>query len=387
LHNDRTSVTGQGQQLLTKFPIVAITGPRQSGKTTFARALCPGYTYVNLEIPDERQFAREDPKGFLNTYKDGAIIDEVQYVPELFSYLQATTDQRKNNGEYLLTGSQNFLLSHHIAQSLAGRVALFTLLPFSFTELNASVFKPDSWTEYLFKGGYPRIYEQNIDPIDFYPNYLQTYIERDVRQLLNVRDLATFQRFIQLLAGRIGQLLNQNNLANELGLSNKTIESWISVLEASFIVYRLQPYHQIFNKRLIKTPKLYFYDTGLASYLLGIRKTTDIQIHFAQGALFENLVINEFLKDGLNRGERLQCYFWRDSLQHEVDLIIDKGLERSVYEIKISQTIHADFFKNLHYYKELDNGSKLNLIYGGSTDQQRSGVAVYGFENNKYLAG
>ena len=239
--------------------------------------------------------------------------------------------------------------------------------------------------EYLYKGGYPRIYEQQIEPIDFYPNYLQTYIERDVRQMLNVRDLATFQKFIQLLAGRVGQLLNQNNLANELGLSNKTIESWISVLEASFIVFRLQPYHKNFNKRLIKTPKLYFYDTGLASYLLRIRKVSDIQIHFAQGALFENLVVNEFLKDGLNKGERLQYYFWRDSSQREIDLIIDKGLERNAYEIKMSQTVNQDFFKTLYYYKELDTQAKLNLIYGGNADQERSGAMVYGFENGGYL--
>jgi len=375
----------KAKQLLSKFPVVAITGPRQSGKTTFAQALCPGYNYVNLELPDERQFAREDPKGFLNNYRDGVIIDEARHVPELFSYLQAVTDQRKINGEYLLTGSQNFLLSHHIAQSLAGRVALLTLLPFSFIELNTSIYKPNNWMEYLYKGGYPRIYEEQIEPMDFYPNYLQTYIERDVRQMLNVHDLATFQKFIQLLAGRVGQLLNQNSLANELGLSNKTIESWISVLEASFIVFRLQPYHKNFNKRLIKTPKLYFYDTGLASYLLGIRKVSDIQIHFAQGALFENMVINEFLKDGLNKGERLQYYFWRDSSQREIDLIIDKGLERNAYEIKMSQTVNQDFFKRLHYYKEMDVQAKLNLIYGGNVDQERSGTMVYGFENSKYL--
>jgi predicted AAA+ superfamily ATPase len=375
----------KAEQLLTKFPIVAVTGPRQSGKTTFARALCPGYTYVNLEIPDERRFATEDPKGFLNNYRDGAIIDEVQYVPELFSYLQAVTDERKKNGEYLLTGSQNFLLSHHIAQSLAGRVALLNLLPFSFIELAGTGYQPANWMDYLYKGGYPRIYEQEIAPYDFYPNYLQTYIERDVRQLLNVHDLSTFQRFVQMLAGRVGQLLNQNNLANELGLSNKTIESWISVLEASFIVYRLQPYYQNFNKRIIKTPKLYFYDTGLAAYLLGMRTPADLQIHFAQVALFENLVINEFLKDGLNKGERLQFYFWRDSSQHEVDLIIDKGLERKAYEVKMSQTVNPGFFKNLNYYKQLHPQVNLNLVYGGNTDQQRSGAMVYGFENSKYL--
>ncbi len=276
-------LTDKAKQLLSKFPIVAITGPRQSGKTTFSQAICPDYKYVNLEIPDERQFAREDPKGFLKNYRGGVIIAEAQYVPELFSYLQAVTDQRKINGEYLLTGSQNFLLSHHIAQSLAGRVALLTLLPFSYAELRATTYKPDNWVEYLFKGGYPRIYEQQIEPIDFYPNYLQTYIERDVRQMLNVHDLATFQKFIQLLAGRIGQLLIQNNLANELGLTNKTIESWISVLEASFIVFRLQPYHKNFNKRLIKTPKLYFYDTGLASYLLGIKKGVGYSNSFRTG--------------------------------------------------------------------------------------------------------
>jgi len=375
----------KAQQLLSKFPIVAITGPRQSGKTTFSQELRPNYKYVNLELPDERQFAREDPKGFLNTYNDGVIIDEAQYVPELFSYLQAVTDQRKINGEYLLTGSQNFLLSQHIAQSLAGRVALLTLLPFSFAELNASAYKTDGWMEFLYRGGYPRIYGQQIEPFDFYPNYLQTYIERDVRQMLNVRDLATFQKFIQLLAGRTGQLFNQNNLANELGLTNKTIESWISVLEASFIVYRLQPYYANFNKRLVKTPKLYFYDTGLASYLLGIRKVSDIQIHFAHGALFENLVINEFMKDGLNNGERPQLYFWRDSSQREIDLIIEKGLVRNAYEIKISQTLNSDFFKTLKYYSELDPQAKINLIYGGNSDQTRSDAKVFGFENSAYL--
>lgn len=372
-------------ELLFKFPIIAITGPRQSGKTTFSKELCKGYKYVNLEIPDERQFARDDPKGFLNSYQNGVIIDEVQYVPEIFSYLQAVTDQRKRNGEYLLTGSQNFLLSHHISQSLAGRVALFSLLPFSYKELAGSTYSPENWKDYLYKGGYPRIYEQQINPLDFYPNYLQTYIERDVRQLLNVRDLATFQKFIKLLAGRIGQLLNQNNLANELGVSNKTIESWISVLEASFIVYRLQPYHHNFKKRLVKTPKLYFYDTGLAAYLLGLRSVADFQIHFAQGALFENLVINEFIKDGLNKGELLQSYFWRDASQNEVDLVIDRGMKRDAYEIKMSQTLNPDFFKSLHYYKELDPSSELNLIYGGNADQQRSDLSVYGFEAMRYL--
>jgi predicted AAA+ superfamily ATPase len=375
----------KASELLSKFPVVAINGPRQSGKTTFARDLCPGYQYVNLELPDERQFALEDPRGFLNNYKGGVIIDEAQYAPQLFSYLQAVTDERKQNGEYLLTGSQNFLLSQHIAQSLAGRVALLTLLPFSFAELKGSAYQPGDFSEYLFRGGYPRIYEQDISPIDFYPNYLQTYIERDVRQMLNIRDLAAFQKFIQLLAGRTGQLLNQNNLANELGLSNKTIEPWLSVLEASFIIYRLQPYYQNFNKRLVKTPKLYFYDTGLAAYLLGIRKVEDFKVHFAQGALFENLVINEFLKNGFNKGERQQCYFWRDAKQHEVDLVIDKGMNREAYEIKIAQTIGPDFLKQLQYYLQLDPTAKAGLIYGGVGEQQRNGITVYGFEGGGYL--
>lgn len=375
----------KARDLLSKFPIVAINGPRQSGKTTFARNLCPDYQYVNLELPDERQFALEDPRGFLNTYKGGTIIDEAQYVPQLFSYLQAATDERRQPGEYLLTASQNFLLSQHIAQSLAGRVALLTLLPFSYAELKGTGYQPDSWADYLFRGGYPRIYEQQIAPMDFYPNYLQTYIERDVRQMLNIRDLAVFQKFIQLLSGRTGQLLNQNNLANELGLSNKTIEPWLSVLEASFIIYRLQPYYQNFNKRLVKTPKLYFYDTGLAAYLLGIRRISDFTLHFAQGALFENLVINEFLKNGFNQGERPQCYFWRDSAQHEVDLLIDKGLNRDAYEIKIAQTVGSEFFKNLHYYRQLDPTAHAGLIYGGNTDQQRSDLPVYGFAGGNYF--
>ena len=366
-------------ELLNKFPMIAITGPRQSGKTTFAKMLRPDYQYVNLEQLDERQFAREDPKGFLNNYQNGVIIDEVQYTPELFSYLQVLTDERKRNGEYILTGSQNFLLAHHITQSLAGRVAMFTLLPFSFSELAISEYKPMDWKKYLYEGGYPRIYEQKINPADFYANYIQTYIERDVRQLLNVNNLATFQKLLQLLAGRTGQLLNQNNLAGEIGVTGKTIEAWISVLEASYIVYRLPPYYKNFNKRVVKTPKLYFYDTGLAAYLLGIRKIEDFHLHFAQGALFENMVINEFLKESLNKGEFPQHYFWRDAQQHEVDIIIDKGIEKEAYEIKMAQTIHADFFKGLTYFKGLDPKVQLNVVYGGDKKQTRGDITIYPF--------
>ncbi|HRD83515.1 MAG TPA: ATP-binding protein, partial [Saprospiraceae bacterium] len=273
-------------QMLDKYPIITITGPRQSGKTTFAKQLRPDYQYVSLEDPDNRNFAQVDPRGFLQTWHSGVIIDEVQYAPDLFSYLQTYTDQRQRNGEYILTGSQNFLLMERITQSLAGRVAVFALLPFSYAELSGSSFAPADRNEYLFRGSYPRQYVQNIPTPGFYADYMMTYLERDVRQIVNVQSLALFQRFMQLLAGRTGQILQQTNLAVEVGIDNKTVSSWLSVLETSYIIYRLPPYYNNFKKRITKSPKIYFYDTGLAAYLLGMRSAQEMDVHFARGALF-----------------------------------------------------------------------------------------------------
>ncbi len=366
--------------MLGKYPIITITGPRQSGKTTFAQQLRPNYRYASFEDPDTRLFAQTDPRGFLESWQGGAILDEVQYVPELFSYLQTYTDRRRRNGEYILTGSQNFLLMERIAQSLAGRVAIFDLLPFSFSEIQASQYVTPNWGDYLYLGSYPRIYEHDIPSSDYFSDYLRTYIERDVRQIVNVQNLTLFQRFIQLLAGRTGQLLNQNNLAIETGVDNKTVSSWISILETSYIVYRLPPYYNSFNKRIIKSPKLYFYDTGLVAYLLGLRSAAELDFHFARGALFENLVLNEFLKRCFNRGERRLHYFWHDSHGHEIDLIFDEGMKRHAYEIKIGKTIQPKFFEGLNYFKKLSEDTEMHLIYGGDQPQQRKGVTVHTFD-------
>ena len=369
-------LTDRASEMLRKYPIITITGPRQSGKTTLAKLLRPDYRYVSLESPAEREFARQDPKGFLDTYQNGVILDEVQYVPELFSYLQVATDERQRTGEYILTGSQNFLLMEQITQSLAGRVAVFNLLPLSWAELRDTAYAPASWESYLVGGSYPRKLVQDIDAAGFYDSYLQTYVERDVRQVKNVLNLGLFQRFISLLAGRIGQLFNQQSLAVELGVDNKTVNAWLTVLETSFIAYRLPPYYQNFSKRIVKTPKVYFYDTGLAAYLLGIRSEADLTVHFARGSLFENLIINELTKNWLNRGQRPPFYFWSDQSSHEVDLLIDRGTYLTAIEIKSGQTIANGFFKGLQYFSKLAPQTEAVLVYGGDESQKRTDVRV-----------
>jgi len=312
----------------------------------------------------------------LDTYQNGVILDEVQYVPELFSYLQVVTDERQRNGEYILTGSQNFLLMEQITQSLTGRVAVFNLLPLSWSELAKSPYISPSWDAYMVGGSYPRKLVQDIDSVGFYDSYLQTYVERDVRQVKDILNLGLFQQFIYLLAGRIGQLFNQQSLAVELGVDNKTINSWLTVLETSFIAYRLQPYYQNFSKRIVKTPMVYFYDTGLATYLLGIRSEADLTVHLARGSLHENMIINELTKNWLNQGKRPAFYFWSDQSNHEIDLIIDRGVKQTAIEIKSGKTIQPDFFRGLHYFGKLAPNADLTLIYAGDSPQQRTGVHV-----------
>jgi len=363
--------------LLQKFPFLVITGPRQSGKTTFARKLKPDFAYVNLELPQERDYAKSDPLGFLRTYQNGAILDEVQWVPELFSYLQVVTDERNRPGEYILTGSQNFLLSNQISQSLAGRVAILNLLPLSYKEIPQAGHLP--WEELVLNGGYPRKYLFDISPQDFYPNYIQTYIERDVRQLLNVKDLGNFQKFLQLLAGRAGQLFNQSNFSTELGIDQKTVNSWLSVLESSFIAFRLPSYYKSFNKRILKTPKVYFYDTGVLCSLLGVRKANDLKVHFARGPLFENFVVVEILKKELNSGNLASLYYWRDNHQNEVDLLQEKDGRLTAYEIKASETFHSDFLKGLKYFEKIAADTDLRLIFAGDLNQEREGVKIGNF--------
>jgi predicted AAA+ superfamily ATPase len=372
-------ISSKVSEALSKFPVVAVTGPRQSGKTTLCKMLRPGFTYVNLEDLTNRNFAKSDPKGFMATYTHGVIIDEIQYVPELFSYIQVYTDESELNGEYLITGSQHFLLSTHISQSLAGRVAIYTLLPFSITELKSGSFHFEGWEQYLLSGGYPRKWMNTIDTFEFYDNYLKTYVERDVRLLKNILNVDLFQKFIKLLAGRTGQLFNQSSLGNELGLDNKTINSWMNVLEASYIAFRLQPYHKNFNKRIVKTPKVYFYDTGLLCYLLGVRTIQDLDMHFAKGQLFENFILVERMKHSYNYKTYEQFYFWRDATGNEIDVLIENGLSLSALEIKSSKTIHTEFFKNLKRFQEIKADVIPYLVYGGNEIQYRTDSTVLGF--------
>ena len=365
--------------LLGKYPILTVNGPRQSGKTTLCRSLRPDYTYLNLELPDNRQFAEQDPKGFLETYRNGVILDEVQAVPGLFPYLQYYTDLRNQPGEYILSGSQNFLLLEQITQSLAGRVAVFNLLPFALNEIQGTAYEVETWADYLWRGSYPRLYQQQVSPADFYPNYLTTYVERDVRQVVNVQNVSQFQAFLVSCASRIGQLVNFAQLGLELGLDAKTVARWVSVLETSFIAYRLQPYFRNYNKRLVKSPKLYFYDTGLACSLLGIRSTDQLQTHFLRGSLFENLVINELIKNKLNVGEKPSFYFWRDSTGHEIDLLSDEGMVHRAIEIKSGQTVQSSFFDGLDFYTSLSHTTETvrpYLIYGGNEPQQRTKAQI-----------
>lgn len=383
--NIKRDISVKIKDALGKYPIVAIIGPRQSGKTTLCQLLKPKFTYVNLEDISLRSFAKEDPKGFLETYKGGVIIDEIQYVPDLFSYLQVYTDKRKKNGEYIITGSQNFLMLENISQSLAGRVALFNLLPLSLKELKSSNIVFENWEEYILNGSFPRKWVYNIDATDFYENYVRTYVERDVRLIKNISNLDTFQKFIQLLAGRTGQLFNQSSLGNELGVDNKTINSWMNLLEASFIAFKLKPYHNNFNKRIVKTPKIYFYDTGLLAYLLGIRTLKDIQVHFAKGQLFENFIILEKLKQAWNSKSHDNFYFWRDRSGNEIDLLIERSNRLIAVEIKSGKTISSDFFNSLYQFIKDKNGIKAYLIFGGTEIQKRSELTVLGFNHlNKF---
>lgn len=363
------------ERLAKQFKAVAVIGPRQSGKTTLVRAAFSNKPYVSLENPDTRRFALEDPRGFLQQYGGGAILDEIQRTPELFSYLQQILDENEQRGLFILTGSNNFLLQENISQSLAGRIGYQQLLPFSVDEL------PDENTndldQVIFRGGYPSLYDGSSDTNTWFANYIRTYVERDVRQIKGITDLLTFERFIRLCAGRTGQLLNMNSLSIEAGIDNKTVASWISVLESSFILYRLKPHHRNFNKRLVKMPKLYFYDTGLACALLGIRQPQTLALHTSRGALFENFVISELLKLHLNNGSQADFFFWRDSKGNEVDLLIEENGKLTPIEIKSGKTVQPRFFKGLEYWKKLSGKKGGRLIYGGDQMQIRSnGVKV-----------
>lgn len=360
--------------LLPKYPILALTGPRQSGKTTLLKNILPDYRYVSLENTDDRYFATEDPAGFLKKYDSKVIFDEVQQVPNLFSYLQTIVDESGQMGQYILSGSQNFHLLERITQSLAGRVSIFKLLPFDSIELKQAGLLPLDWKSALLKGFYPAIYDRDLDPAIYYSNYLQTYIDRDVTNLLNVKDMRRFRNFIGLCAARTGHLLNLNNLANECGITQPTAKSWISILESSYIIFQLPPYFENFSKRIVKTPKLYFYDVGLAAFLLSLRQVEDLEDQNLIGSLFENLVIADMLKKNHHQYLLRDYWFWRDSHGNEVDLLTKKGGGFEIFEIKSSQTILPQQFKGLDYFSEITNG-KVNtqtLIYGGGENHDRT---------------
>lgn len=360
--------------MTTKYPIVTLTGPRQSGKSTLLKTSFPTYHYVSLEDPDMRLFATEDPRGFLATYPDKTIIDEVQRVPELFSYIQTHVDKENKEGMYLLAGSHNFLLMESINQSLAGRTAILNLLPFSHHEMQTSNILPPTIDEEIYKGAYPRLYDKNITPTDYYPYYIQTYVERDVRLMKNIGDLSKFIRFIKLCAGRIGQLLNLSGLANECGISVSTATAWMSLLEASYIAYLLKPDHNNYAKRLVKSPKLYFHDTGLACSLLDIKSAEQVSTHFLRGGLFENLVINEFIKESLNKGEEPNLTFWRDSTGNEIDLLQTIAGKQNAYEIKSGATYTSDYFKGISKWAKLSGAApeQCFAIYAGDKSMKTS---------------
>ena len=373
--------------LLRGFPIVTLTGPRQSGKTTLAKALFTNRPYASLEDPDIRLAATDDPRSFLERFPDGAVLDEVQRCPNILSYLRTIVDADGRVGRYILTGSRQFGLMPGITQSLAGRTAFVELLPFSIPELAQAGKLPQATDNMLLKGCYPPLYDRDVPPSAWFAAYVTAYVERDVRQLLKIQELETFQRFVRLCAGRTAQLLNLSSLATECGITHNTAKSWISVLEASYLVFLLRPHHANFNKRLVKMPKLYFYDVGLVSWLLGVRTPEQLETHPLRGNIFETFIISELIKSQLNRGERPAFSFWRDSNGNEVDLIVERDNKLMPIEIKSGKTLSRDSFAGLEKWCALAGDMVImpSLIYGGSEAYQHMGVRVLGWQQSGEL--
>jgi predicted AAA+ superfamily ATPase len=370
------------ERLAKGFPVVALTGPRQSGKTTLAKSVFKDKTYVSLENPDEREFALQDPKRFLQRFPNGAVLDEVQRCPELLSWLQGWVDERGIMGDFVLTGSAQFDLIAGITQTLAGRVGRVELLPLSADELAAADLAPADLNTALLKGGYPALYDREVSPQDWFANYIATYLERDVRQLIAVRDLGQFQTFVKMCAARTGQLLNLSSLGADCGITSVTAKQWLSVLEASYIVTLLQPHHRNFGKRLVKAPKLYFCDVGLAAWLLGIRDIVTLETHAARGALFETYVVGELTKERLNAGRPCDLFFWRDSSGNEVDVLIESAQGLQALEIKSGSTFASDWTNSLSKWQKFASNESLqpSLVYGGTESYAREGVHVWGWQ-------
>lgn len=375
------------KRLSKKFPVISITGPRQSGKTTVTRLCFPKHMYLNLELPELQDLAFNDPRAFLNQGKGNFIIDEAQYAPALFSYIQSWSDENKKMGQFVISGSQHFLMFEKISQSLAGRTAVTHLLPFSIGELKNNNVLPLSYERLILKGFYPPVYDRKIKPSDFYPSYISTYVQRDVRQITGVHNLLIFQKFLSLCAGRTGQVLNYVALGTDAGIDQKTAMAWLSILETSFIIYRVPAYHNNFNKRIIKAPKLYFHDVGLAAHLLGIQNEKQLNSHFHKGALFENMIISDIVRTQFNKSILAPVYYWRDSAGHEIDCIIDEGGKLKAIEIKSGTTIRDNFFDNLRYFKKTAGPSQVSscLIYGGNLNSRRNDGAVIGWKNIEQL--
>ena len=369
-------------RLLEGFPVVTVTGPRQSGKTTLVRTLLPGKPYVSLEAPGQREFARLQPAEFLRQFPDGAVIDEAQNAPELFSQMQGVVDASGQMGLFVLTGSQNLSLISSVTQSLAGRTALVELLPLSIAELRDAKLLDERYASHLVKGFFPAIYSRSLEPHEWLQGYLVTYAERDARQLAAIQDLSAFQRFLKLTGARTGQLLNMQSLASDAGVADKTVKHWLSILETCYLIHYVRPHFAHFGKRLIKAPKLYMTDVGLAAALMGIQTEAQAQTHPLRGALFETLVVNEFLKTRCNLGLREPLYFWRDNIGTEVDLIVERGNEIAAVEIKSGISVASDAFGNLNkwqkYATERGHFSAIHrgLVYGGETRFTREGVDV-----------
>lgn len=363
-------LTNQLIEMAKRYPVITLLGPRQSGKTTLVRKVFSQMAYVNLEAPDILQLAQDDPRGFLDQYPDGCILDEIQNYPELLSYIQTIVDQKDEEGMYILTGSHQLALHENVAQSLAGRTAMLTLMPLSLSELQAANFNYTLEQQFIY-GGYPRIYNKSIDPKDYFRDYIRTYLEKDVRQIINIKDLTSFQRLMQLCAARVGKMFDYTSMANELGIARNTVKEWISVLEASFVLFRLPPYFENFGKRIIKSPKLYFWDTGLVCYLLGLDSTQLMLNHPIRGELFENLMIVELMKAKMHHGVEPRFYYFRDSNQNEVDLIIAQAGKLIAVEFKSGKTFHPHFLKGLQYFNDIAHNkiSQLLLVYSGDQEQ------------------
>ncbi len=370
------NILEEAKLLASQFRALSIIGPRQSGKTTLSKLLFSNKPYVSLENPHTQAKAEADIEAFLKQFPEGAILDEVQRVPDIFRYLQELLDSKKQRCQFILTGSNNFLLQEQISQSLAGRIGYLQLLPLSYAELQNANLASDNVNKHILTGGYPEIWDQNLVPAKWMASYVQTYVQRDVRLLRNIANLGDFNRFISLCANRAGQLINREEMARSIGVDTKTIQAWLSVLESSYIIYLLQPWYNNLNKRIVKAPKLFFYDTGLLCYLLGITTQSALEKHSFYGNIFENWIVSEIKKNRFNMGINEGLYFFRDSAGNEIDLLMEKGGSTLAVEIKSSKKINSGMIQGLRYWKKNNPGGQGILIYGGKTEGLEEGIQL-----------